>query len=109
MKCAEFVQRISQYPATYLLPLMRCPKMTEFMLILCGQSEARGASQPFVHKHHFSMLATMALDEGIITAQVVEGSFTHDLFLKYLQEYDPGCTSHCFIQQLPIISPYPGP
>ena len=28
----------------------------------------------------------MALDEGIIAAQVVEGSFTRDLFLKYLRD-----------------------
>ena len=32
------------------------------------------------------MLATMALDEGIIAAQVVEGSFTCKLFLKYLRD-----------------------
>ena len=30
------------------------------------------------------MLATMALDEGIIASQVVEGSFTRDRFLQYL-------------------------
>ena len=61
------------------------------------------------------MLATMALDEGIIAAQVVEGSFTRDLFLKYLQD-DLVCpipisirVSYCCILQLPITSPYPGP
>ena len=61
------------------------------------------------------MLATMALDEGIIAAQVVKGSFTHDLFLKYLQD-DLVCpipipmrvSYHCILQ-LPIMSPYPGP
>jgi hypothetical protein len=33
-----------------------------------------------------SMLATMALDEGIIASQVVEGSFMRDLFLQYLHD-----------------------
>jgi hypothetical protein len=41
-------------------------------------------SQPFVCKCHFSMLAGMALDEGIVAAQVVERSFNHDLFLTFL-------------------------
>jgi hypothetical protein len=62
------------------------------------------------------MLATMALDEGIIAAQVVEGSFTRDLFLKYLRDdlvrhipTIPIRVSYCSILQLPIMSPYPGP
>jgi len=62
------------------------------------------------------MLATMALDEGIIAAQVVEGSFTCDLFLKYFRD-DLVChiltiairVAYCSILQLPIMSPYPGP
>jgi hypothetical protein len=32
------------------------------------------------------MLATIALDKGIIASQVVEGSFTRDLFLQYLRD-----------------------
>ena len=32
------------------------------------------------------MLATMALDEGIIASQVVEGSFMRDHFLQYLHD-----------------------
>ena len=31
------------------------------------------------------MLAAMVLDEGIIASQVVEGSFTKDLFMNFLQ------------------------
>ena len=30
------------------------------------------------------MIAALVLDEGIITARVVEGSFTRDTFLEYL-------------------------
>ena len=84
MKRADFVQRISQYPATYLLPLDEVSKDDRTYARLWGRSEVGThveACQPFVHKRRFSMLATMALDEGIIAAQVVEGSFTCDLFL----------------------------
>ena len=87
MKCANFIQRISQYPVTYLLLLDEVSKDNWTYARLWGCSEAGTyveANQPFVCKHCFSMLATMALDEGIIAAQVVEGSFTCDLFLKYL-------------------------
>ena len=42
--------------------------------------------QPFVRKRRFSMLATLELDKGIIAAQVVEGSFTRDFFLRYLRD-----------------------
>jgi len=39
------------------------------------------------------MLASLVLDEGIVAAQVVEGSFTRDLFLKYLHD-DLVCNLH---------------
>ena len=87
MKHAHFIHRISQYPVTYLLPLDEVSKDNQTYAHLWGYSEVGThveANQPFVHKHCFTMLATMALDEGIIAAQVVEGSFTCDLFLKYL-------------------------
>lgn len=118
MKRADFVRRISQYPATYLLPLDEVSKDDQTYARLWGRSEVGTrveACQPFVRKRRFSMLATMALDEGIIAAQVVEGSFTRDLFLKYLRD-DLVCpipisirVSYCCILQLPITSPYPGP
>ncbi|KAG2339649.1 hypothetical protein BDR05DRAFT_891333 [Suillus weaverae] len=38
----------------------------------------------FAQKERFSMLGAMALDEGIIATQVVEGSFTCELFLGFL-------------------------
>ncbi|KAG1889895.1 hypothetical protein F4604DRAFT_1568152, partial [Suillus subluteus] len=36
---------------------------------------------PFVHKQCLLMLAAMALDQGIMAARVVEGSFTHQIIL----------------------------
>lgn len=89
IKRADFVRRISHYPATCLLALDEVSKDDRTYARLWGRS-ARGtrveAAQPFVRKRRFSMLATMALDKGIVAAQVVEGSFTRDLFLKYLRD-----------------------
>jgi len=84
---ADFVQHISQYPATSLLVLDEVSKDNRTYAHLWGCS-LHGSRveihQPYVRKHRFSMLATMALDKGIIAAQVVEGSFMRDLFLQYL-------------------------
>ncbi len=89
MKHADFVQRISQYPATYILALDEVSKDNGTYSRLWGRSQ-KGlcveATQPFVRKRRFSMLATMALDAGIIAAQVVESSFNCDLFLQYLRD-----------------------
>lgn len=41
---------------------------------------------PFVRKERFSMLGAMALDEGIIATRVIEGSFTCELFLRFLHD-----------------------
>ena len=54
---------------------------------LWGRSEVGSkvkVHQPFCQKQCFSMLATLVLDEGIIAADLVEGSFTQDLFIKFL-------------------------
>jgi len=53
---------------------------------------------PFVRNKRFSMVAALALDEGIIAAKVVEGSFRHDTFLEYLRD-----------DVLPMTNPFPGP
>jgi len=86
---ADFVQRISQYPATSLLVLDEVLKDNQTYAHLWGRSKHGSRvkiHQPYVQKHRFSMLATMALDKGIIAAQVVEGLFTRDLFLQYLRD-----------------------
>jgi len=86
---ADFVRRISQYSATSLLVLDEVSKDNRTYAHLWGHSKHSSRvelHQPFVRKRQFSMLATMALDEGIIASQVVEGSFTRDLFLQYLRD-----------------------
>jgi transposase len=123
MKRADFRRRISQYPTTSLLILDEVSKDNRTYSRLWGRAE-RGARvevhQAFVRKRRFSMLAAMELDKGIIAAQVVEGSFTRDLFLRYLRD-DLVCTSsishspfliattHTTGIKLPLMTPYPGP
>lgn len=63
---------------------------------LCGERVEK--HNPFVWKERFSMLGAMALDEGIIASRVVEGSFTRELFLKFLHD-----------NLLPCTNPYPAP
>jgi transposase len=89
IKRADFIRRIAQYPASYIIALDEVSKDDRTYAWLWGRSE-RGThvevSQPFVRKRRFSMLAGMVLDEGIVAAQVVEGSFNRDLFLTFLRE-----------------------
>ncbi|KAH7918732.1 hypothetical protein BV22DRAFT_992641, partial [Leucogyrophana mollusca] len=46
----------------------------------------------------FSMVAALALDEGVVAAKIVEGSFNHERFVEYLRR-----------DVLPITTPFPGP
>ncbi|KIM88967.1 hypothetical protein PILCRDRAFT_61686, partial [Piloderma croceum F 1598] len=46
----------------------------------------------------FSMVAALALDEGIVATKVVEGSFVQKTFVEYLRD-----------DVLPMSTPYPGP
>ena len=41
---------------------------------------------PFVRKRQFSMVAALGLDEGIVAAKVVEGSFVRESFMNYLRD-----------------------
>ncbi|KAH9982057.1 hypothetical protein BGW80DRAFT_1161441 [Lactifluus volemus] len=89
IKWANFIHRISQYLASYIIALDEVSKDDCTYARLWGRSE-KGTpvkvSQPFVRKRHFSMLAGMVLDEGIVVAQVIEGSFNWNLFLNFLRE-----------------------
>ncbi|KAF6742070.1 hypothetical protein DFP72DRAFT_831644 [Ephemerocybe angulata] len=38
----------------------------------------------FVRKRRFTMCTGMALDEGIVSSRVLEGSFTHERFMEFL-------------------------
>ncbi|KIJ95606.1 hypothetical protein K443DRAFT_108524, partial [Laccaria amethystina LaAM-08-1] len=52
----------------------------------------------FVQWCRYSMIAALAVDEGIIVLRVLEGSSKHNTFLEYLCDY-----------MLPLTTPFPGP
>ncbi|KAG2128317.1 uncharacterized protein EDB93DRAFT_1069971, partial [Suillus bovinus] len=98
---ADFVHRVSQYSPASLLCLDEVSKDDCTYSHRWGRA-AQGAHaeqhQPFVHKRRFSMVAGLALDEGIVAAKVVEGSFNRESFIDFL------CND-----VLPITTPFPGP
>ena len=49
---------------------------------------------PFVCKRQFSMVAMLALDEGIVAAKVVEGSFIRQTFIEFLRDDVASLCSH---------------
>ncbi|KAG1871475.1 hypothetical protein F4604DRAFT_1495273, partial [Suillus subluteus] len=84
---AAFVHQIGQYPANYLISLDEVSKDDRTYAWLWGRAplgECVEQHDPFVCKRHLSMLAAMALDQGIIAARVVEGLFTHQTFYEFL-------------------------
>ena len=75
---ADFVHRISHYPANYLMCLDEVSKDDRTYARLWGRARSGVCIEchaPFVRKRCFSMVAALALDEGIVAARVVEGSF----------------------------------
>jgi transposase len=86
---AEFIHRIGQYPAHYLLSIDEVSKDDRTYTRLWGRAPVgRRVEQhaPFVRKRRYSMIAALALDEGIVASRVLEGSFTRDTFLEYLRD-----------------------
>ena len=97
---ADFIHRIAQYPASCLLPIDEVSKDDQTYTHLWGRSGVGSrveVHQPFSQKRCFSMLAVLALDEGIVAADVVEGSFTQELFIKFLQDDVVRIRSHWLI------------
>ena len=96
----DFICCITQYPASCLLPIDEVSKDDQTYTHLWGRSEV-GSSvevhQPFCQKWRFSMLAALALDEGIVAVDVVEGSFTQELFIKILRDDVVRICSHWLI------------
>ncbi|KAG1872132.1 hypothetical protein C8R48DRAFT_566882, partial [Suillus tomentosus] len=89
LKRAAFIRRISQYPAHYLITLDEVSKDNRTYARMWGRArrgERVEKHHPFVRKERFSVLGAMALDEGFIATQVVEGSFTRELFLEFLHD-----------------------
>jgi transposase len=86
---ADFVRRIGQYPAHYLLSIDEVSKDDRTYTRLWGRAPVGQRVEqhaPFVRKCRYSMLASLALDEGIVASRVLEGSFTHETFLEYLRD-----------------------
>ena len=86
---ADFIRRIGEYLAHYLISIDEVSKDDRTYTRLWGRAPVGQRAEqhdPFVRKRRYSMLAGLALDEGIIASRVLEGSFTHDTFLEYLRD-----------------------
>ena len=86
---ADYIRRISQYPANYLVFLDEVSKDDRTYARLWGRSRVGTRVEhhaPFVRKRRFSMVAALGLDEGIVAAKVVEGSFVRESFMNYLRD-----------------------
>ena len=89
IKHADFVRRIGQYDPQILLFLDEVSKDDWTYAWLWGRApigKRVNKHDSFVRKRRLSMLAALALDEGIIAARVVEGSFTGKTLLEYLHD-----------------------
>jgi len=89
LRRADFIRQMAQYVPMQLLFLDETSKDDRTYARLWGRSP-RGLPaeehNPFVRKRRFSMVATLALDEGIIAARVVEGSYHRDTYMEYLRD-----------------------
>jgi hypothetical protein len=105
---ADFARRIGRYPAGYVIALDEVSKDERTFGRLWGRAaEGMCVEQhnPFVRGRRLSMVAGMALGEGIIAARVVEGSFTRETFIEYLCD-DVVCILYVFFSELTHISSY---
>jgi len=86
---ANFICNIGQYPAHYLISIDEVLRDDRTYTHLWGRApvgERIEQHAPCIQKRQYSMLAGLALNEGIIASQVLEGSFTNDIFLEYLRD-----------------------
>lgn len=86
---ADYIRQISRYPTNYLICIDKVSKDDRTYARLWGRAPSGMRAEqhnPFVRKRRLSMVAGVALDEGIIAARVVEGSFTRQTFFEYLQD-----------------------
>jgi hypothetical protein len=86
---ADFIRRIGQYPANYLILIDEVSKDDRTYTRLWGRAPVgKRVKQhdPFVRRRRYSMIGALVLDEGIIAARVIEGSFRNDTFLEYLRD-----------------------
>ncbi|KAJ7653554.1 hypothetical protein DFH06DRAFT_941423, partial [Mycena polygramma] len=97
----DFIQRISQYPAHYLVPLDEMSKDDRTYARLYGWSPVGKCCEvytPFVRKRRFTAIAAMGLDEGIVASRIIEGSSDRETFIDFLRN-----------DLLPVMNPYPAP
>jgi transposase len=98
---ADFIRQIGQYPAHYLLSIDEVSKDDRTYTRLWGRAQVGRRVEhyaPFVRKRRYSMIAALALDEGIVASRVLEGSFTHDTFIEYLRD-DVVCFANFILYQ----------
>ena len=107
---------MGHYPAHYLVAIDEVSKDDWTYARLWDHAavgECVELHNPFIWKRHLSMVAVMALDEGIIASKVLEGSFHHDSFLEFLRDDLVSILSSSLPTlstiQLPMTTPYPGP
>ncbi|KIJ14500.1 hypothetical protein PAXINDRAFT_79036, partial [Paxillus involutus ATCC 200175] len=87
LACATFICCISQYPANYLIPLDEMAKDVRTYAWLWGclpQGTRCEHHDPFVQTQQLSLLAALVLNEGIVAARVLEGSYTYETFCEFL-------------------------
>jgi len=87
--CANFIRRIGQYPANYLLSIDEVSKDDQTYTQLWGQTPVGKQVEqhdPFVQWWRYSMVAALVLDKGIVASRVLEGLFKHDTFFEYLHD-----------------------
>jgi transposase len=100
-KRANFVRRMGHYPAHYLVTIDEVSKDDRTYARLWGRAavgERVELHNPFIRKRRLSMVAAMALDEGIIGSKVIEGSFHHDSFLEFLRDDVVSISRHLILQ-----------
>ncbi|KAJ7759080.1 hypothetical protein B0H16DRAFT_1254662, partial [Mycena metata] len=97
----HFLDRISQYPPNYLVPLDEMSKDDRTYARLWGRAPVGDRVEeysPFVRKRRYTAIAALALDEGIIAARVLDGSSDRETFVDFLRN-----------DLLPVMNPYPAP
>jgi hypothetical protein len=102
----NFITRISQYPAHYLVALDETSKDNRTYARLWGRSpkgQRVEVSQPFVRKRRYTAIAALVLDAGIIATRVIEGSSDRETFINYLRN-DLVSASPCIILALNVSS-----
>lgn len=88
-KRADYIRRIGAYSPACLFFLDETSKDDRTYARLWGRArkgERVEMHAPFVRKRRLSMVAGLALDEGIAAVRVLEGSYTRDTFLEFLRE-----------------------